>query len=88
MPGETFNVHIHPASEDAFIVYEGVGQMYLGDRWVDVERGDMTFAPPFVPHGARNPHTGPAARRFVTCGGPTPFDPFLYDAAGVSAEVA
>jgi quercetin dioxygenase-like cupin family protein len=86
-PGETFNVHIHEASEDAFIAFEGVGQMYLADRWVDVEAGDLLFAPPFVPHGARNPNTGPSARRFVACGGPTPFDPVLYDAAGVSTEV-
>jgi mannose-6-phosphate isomerase-like protein (cupin superfamily) len=86
--GETFSVHLHEHSEDAFVAFEGDGQMYLRDSWVDVTEGDILFAPPTVLHGARNPHTGPAARRFVTCGGPTPFDPVLYDAAGVTAEVA
>jgi mannose-6-phosphate isomerase-like protein (cupin superfamily) len=86
-PGQTFSIHVHPASEEAFIALEGKGQMYLNDRWVDVEPGDITFAPPSMPHGARNPHTGPSARRFVTCGGPTPFDPCLYVSAGVRAEV-
>lgn len=86
-PGETFSVHLHPDSEDAFIAFEGTGQMYLRDRWIDVREGDVLFAPPMVLHGARNPHTGPRAGRFVTCGGPTPFDTFLYEAAGVPAEV-
>jgi quercetin dioxygenase-like cupin family protein len=86
-PGETFNVHIHRESEEAFLAFEGSGQMYLRDRWVDVEAGDLLFAPPLVAHGTRNPSAGPTARRFVTCGGPTPFDPVLYDAAGFAAEV-
>ncbi|MFJ6937712.1 cupin domain-containing protein [Streptomyces sp. NPDC101132] len=86
-PGETFNVHLHTHSDEAFIAFEGVGQMYLVDRWIDVAAGDVLFAAPGVLHGARNPHTGPDARRFVTCGGPTPFDPALYDAAGVSSQV-
>lgn len=85
--GETFNVHVHPESEDAFLAFEGVGQMYLLDRWIDVEAGDLLFAPPLVPHGARNPRTDAQVQRFVTCGGPTPFDPYLYECAGVSAEV-
>lgn len=85
--GQTFNVHVHPHSEEAFIVFEGRGQMHLAGQWHDVEAGDILFAPPGVPHGARNPHASASARRFVTCGGPTPFDPQLYEAAGVSAEV-
>lgn len=86
-PGEMFNVHNHPHSEEAFIAFEGAGQMYLIDRWHDVSLGDVLFAAPGVPHGTRNPHTGGNSRRFVTCGGPTPFDPVLYQRAGVSVEV-
>ncbi|MET9564446.1 MULTISPECIES: cupin domain-containing protein [Streptomyces] len=86
-PGETFNVHLHPDSDEAFIAFEGVGQMYLRDRWIDVSAGDVLYASPGVLHGARNPHTGPTARRFVTCGGPSPFDPALYSAAGYSSQV-
>jgi len=86
-PGETFNVHLHTHSEEAFISLEGQGQMFLGDTWYDVEPGDILYAEPMILHGTRNPHTGPDAQRFVTCGGPIPWDPFLYDAAGVSTEV-
>ncbi|MFJ9539273.1 cupin domain-containing protein [Streptomyces sp. NPDC101225] len=86
-PGETFNVHLHPDSDEAFIAFEGVGQMYLRDRWIDVAAGDVLYAAPGVLHGARNPHTGPTARRFVTCGGPSPYDPALYSAAGYSSQV-
>jgi mannose-6-phosphate isomerase-like protein (cupin superfamily) len=86
-PGQTFSVHLHPDSDEAFIAFEGVGQMYLRDRWVDVAPGDVLYAAPGVLHGARNPHTGPGARRFVTCGGPTPFDPALYAAAGLASDV-
>ncbi|MFD0384022.1 cupin domain-containing protein [Streptomyces stramineus] len=71
-PGQTFNVHVHPESEEAFIAFEGEGQLYLHDQWNDVEPGDVLFAPPGVPHGARNPHTGADAAAFTTCGGPTP----------------
>jgi quercetin dioxygenase-like cupin family protein len=86
-PGQTFNVHQHPHSDEAFIAFEGIGQMYLVDRWIDVEAGDVLYASPGVLHGTRNPHTGPEAGPFVTCGGPTPYDPALYAAAGVSSEV-
>jgi mannose-6-phosphate isomerase-like protein (cupin superfamily) len=80
-------VHLHTHSDEAFIAFEGVGQMYLADHWVDVEAGDVLYAEPMVLHGARNPHTGPDAKRFVTCGGPIPWDVFLYDAASVSSRV-
>lgn len=86
-PGETFTPHLHTESDEAFISFEGLGQMYLRDRWIDVEPGDVLYAAPMVLHGTRNPHTGPDARRFVTCGGPSPFDTALYDAAGVSSKV-
>ncbi|MEV0641268.1 cupin domain-containing protein [Streptomyces sp. NPDC050619] len=87
-PGQTFNVHVHPDSEEAFIAFQGVGQLYMYDQWNDVEPGDVLFAPPGVPHGARKPGgDGQDTAEFITCGGPTPFDPALYRAAGVSADV-
>ncbi|MEW2621375.1 cupin domain-containing protein [Streptomyces sp. NPDC048106] len=85
-PGEYFNVHVHPDSEEAFIAFDGSGQLYLKDRWIDASAGDILFARPGVPHGTRLPETHPGDR-FVTCGGPTPFDPVLYARAGVPGEV-
>lgn len=86
-PGEYFNVHVHPESEEAFIAFEGEGQLHLAGEWYDVVPGDVLFAPPGVPHGTRHPVDDPAAPRFATCGGPTPFDPALYERAGVSTKV-
>lgn len=86
-PGEYFNVHIHPESEEAFIAFEGEGQLHLDGEWHDVLPGDVLFAPPGVPHGTRHPVEDPTAPRFATCGGPTPFDPVLYERAGLSTKV-
>ncbi|WP_331721285.1 cupin domain-containing protein [Streptomyces sp. NBC_00212] len=86
-PGEYFNVHVHPNSEEAFMVFEGTGQLHLDGEWIDARPGDVLFAPPGVPHGTRHPSQDLTAPRFATCGGPTPFDPVLYQRAGVSTEV-
>lgn len=86
-PGEYFNVHVHPDSEEAFFAFEGTGQLHLAGEWYDVVPGDVLFAPPGVPHGTRHPSEDASAPRFATCGGPTPFDPVLYERAGVSPKV-
>ncbi|WP_338785149.1 cupin domain-containing protein [Streptomyces sp. DG1A-41] len=69
-PGQTFDVHVHLDSEEAFIAFQGVGQLYMYDQWNDVEPGDVLFAPPGIPHGARKaatagtrPSSSPAAVR-------------------------
>lgn len=86
-PGEYFNVHTHPHSEEAFFAFEGEGQLHLDGRWHDASPGDVLFAPPGVVHGTRHPHEDSTLPRFVTCGGPTPFDTVLYQRAGVPTEV-
>ncbi|MEV4457990.1 cupin domain-containing protein [Microbispora sp. NPDC049633] len=68
-PGETLGVRPHEENEAAYFVFEGEGQFYLHDRWVDLGPGDGVFAPPGVRHGARNPHSGHLASRFVVFGG-------------------
>ncbi|WP_211590366.1 cupin domain-containing protein [Microbispora sp. H11081] len=68
-PGETLGVRPHEESESVYFVFEGEGQFYLHDRWVDLGPGDGVFAPPGVRHGARNPHSGHLASRFVVFGG-------------------
>ncbi|TQS23735.1 cupin domain-containing protein [Microbispora sp. KK1-11] len=69
LPGETLGVRPHEGSEAAYFVFEGEGQFYLHDRWVDLGPGDGVYAPPGVRHGARNPHAGHLASRFVVFGG-------------------
>ncbi|WP_170837608.1 cupin domain-containing protein [Actinopolyspora xinjiangensis] len=86
-PGQTFNVHVHPESEEAFMAFSGSGQFYLADGWYPAEAGDVLFAPPGVPHGTRLPRSDEMPDEFVTCGGPTPFDKVLYERASVPTEV-
>ncbi|MFI7627234.1 cupin domain-containing protein [Microbispora rosea] len=69
LPGETLGVRRREESETVHFVFEGEGQFFLHDRWVELGPGDGVFAPPGVRHGARNPHTGRLASRFVVFGG-------------------
>lgn len=86
-PGQNFGVHHHPISEELFIGVEGKGQVHLDGEWIDFEEGDILYSPANIYHGTRNPDKGPDAKRFVTCGGPVPFDVNFYTMAGLSPEV-
>ncbi|WP_030192333.1 cupin domain-containing protein [Streptomyces sp. NRRL S-87] len=86
-PGNTFNIHGHPGAEDALFALDGRGQFFLGDTWLDMEPGDGVYARSGVLHGTRNPAGPDAADLFVSVGGPVPYDPALYRAAGLSPEV-
>jgi mannose-6-phosphate isomerase-like protein (cupin superfamily) len=70
-----------------FIAFEGMGECHLDGVWHPMRAGDVLYAPALVPHGVRNPHTGPGAGTFVTCGGPTPFDVNFYRAIGATETV-
>jgi quercetin dioxygenase-like cupin family protein len=78
-PGEGFEPHMHPISEELVIVIKGKGQFYLKDRWIDVEVGDILFAPPGIKHGTRNPATN--SEEFVTVGCASPPQLDLYQRA-------
>lgn len=86
-PGHTFNIHGHPGAEDALFALDGKGQFFLGDTWLDMEPGDGVYARSGVLHGTRNPEGPDAASLFISVGGPVPYDPNLYVAAGLSPEV-
>lgn len=53
-PGEGFEPHVHPLSEELLIVLEGSGEVFLDDKWIPVSKGDIVYAPEGVPHGTRN----------------------------------
>ncbi|MCZ6944548.1 cupin domain-containing protein [Bacillus mycoides] len=86
-PGQNFGVHTHPISEELFIGVEGKGQVHLNGEWIDFGEGDILYSPEKIFHGTRNPYTGPEAKRFVTCGGPVPYDINFYLMANVSPEL-
>ncbi|RJX39871.1 cupin domain-containing protein [Paenibacillus pinisoli] len=86
-PGQSFAVHQHPHSSELFIGVEGKGEIHLNGEWHPFEAGDLLYVPQGIFHGTRNLYTGEGAARFVTTGGPTPFDASFYTFAGVSPEV-
>lgn len=61
-PGQTFEVHAHPRSDDIMLAFQGRGEAFLGDAWFEVNEGDVVFAPAGVRHGSRNRAGG---REFV-----------------------
>ncbi|MEW2621377.1 cupin domain-containing protein [Streptomyces sp. NPDC048106] len=86
-PGHTFNIHGHPGAEDALFALHGQGQFFLGDTWFDMGPGDGVFARAGVLHGTRHPEGPDDSARFISVGGPVPYDPTLYRSAGLSADV-
>jgi len=84
-PGQMFPVHVHLRSEELFIAFRGEGDCFLNGKWQPMVAGDALYAPSGLLHGVRN--AKPDGEPFVTCGGPTPFDPVLYRLADLSPEV-
>lgn len=85
--GQSFSVHSHEESEELFIGVEGSGEVYLNGEWHKFNAGDVLYSPQKLTHGTRNPFKEDSDERFVTCGGPVPFDKSFYMSANVSAEV-
>ena len=79
-PGMAFEPHVHPLSEEILIAHKGRGEMYLYDRWIPVEEGDVVYAPPGVYHGTRNPAEN--TEGFYTIGIATPPQLELYQRVG------
>jgi quercetin dioxygenase-like cupin family protein len=80
-PGETFKPRSYLASYDANLVIKGKGQAYLGGNWTDVKAGDISYAPPTVEHGTRNPAENTEPLVTVMFASPPPFE--LYSEAGI-----
>lgn len=79
-PGVSFAPHRHPLSEEILVAVKGRGQFYLHDRWIDVEEGDVVYAPEGILHGTRNPSTN--TETFVTIGCAAPPQLDLYQRSG------
>jgi quercetin dioxygenase-like cupin family protein len=79
-PGQGMAPHVHPLSEEILIIYRGKGEVYLKDKWIPVEAGDIVYAPAGVYHGTRNPATNTEDFETIGCGAPPQLD--LYQRAG------
>jgi gentisate 1,2-dioxygenase len=75
-PGQGFNPHVHPLSEETLLVFRGSGEFYLKDRWIPVKEGDIVYAPAGIYHGTRNPPDN--TEEFVTIGIASPPQADLY----------
>lgn len=53
-PGQTVPLHRHEHKDEVFDVLEGVGDIYVLDRWVPAEAGTTVHVPPGILHGLRN----------------------------------
>jgi gentisate 1,2-dioxygenase len=80
-PGMEFKVHIHPDAEDTVLAFRGSGQGFLVDRWHDMNRGDVLYAPRTVRHGTRN-HDPESKEPFICTGAAAPPQMELYRLAG------
>lgn len=78
--GFEFKVHIHPDAEDTVLAFHGNGQGYLVDRWLDMNEGDVLYAPHGVKHGTRNHNN--SGEPFICTGAAAPPQADLYKLAG------
>ncbi len=53
-PGLSSEQYNYPISEEALLCVQGKGEVYLHDRWVELNPGDIAYYPENVPHGIRN----------------------------------
>lgn len=81
-PGLEGAAHCYGLAEEAMLCVQGRGQVYLRERWVDMEPGDLSYFPAGVPHALRSP--AGSKRDFILVSQITPpqFDlyaPHFYD---------
>lgn len=57
--------HQHEIEQEAWFVFEGKGQIKVGDQVIDVEPGSVVVSPPKMPHSLINPGPGPLKAVFI-----------------------
>jgi mannose-6-phosphate isomerase-like protein (cupin superfamily) len=70
--------HSHE-EDDVFYVLEGTISFFLGDRWIDAERGSFVLAPGGTPHDFENRSAARAGMLNISA--PGPFEPDMPDIA-------
>jgi quercetin dioxygenase-like cupin family protein len=53
-PGGSHDPHSHSDTEQAFLVLSGKGQMHIGDKVYDIEKGSVAYAPRNLEHSTQN----------------------------------
>lgn len=52
--GKQLETHSHPDGEEFYLFLEGKGKMLVGDKWMNVKRGDFVTVPKGSKHSAEN----------------------------------
>lgn len=65
VPGAEQRPHVHPSSEQVYVIVRGTGMMSVADTQARVGEGDLVFVPPGVTHA-------------IACDGD---DPLIYASA-------
>lgn len=52
--GKRLEIHSHPDGEEFYLFLEGKGRMLVGDKWMNVKRGDFITVPKGSKHSAEN----------------------------------
>ncbi len=71
-PGTTLKKHYHKHRDEVYIIVDGEGEVYLGDKVVKVSRGDIVIIPRETIHGIRNTADRELVFMFISA---PPFNP-------------
>lgn len=71
MPGEDFNTHFHVEVEEDFFTLEGSVEIYIEEKKIVLNEGDLIRVPPKSKHYLRNVGDKPWKAVFVK----SPYDP-------------
>ncbi len=79
-PGVTSSEYTYSISEEALLCVQGKGEVYLRERWIQLEPGDMAYFPESTPHSIRNSKDN--ADDFILVSSITPPLLSLYEESG------
>ncbi len=79
-PGLTSDKYTYAISEEALLCVQGKGEVFLRDRWVELEPGDIAYFPENTPHCIRNPKGN--QEEFIVVSSITPPLVSLYEQSG------
>ncbi len=53
-PGGAQRSHVHPVSEQVYVIVRGTGMMSVGDEQAELREGDLVLVPPETSHSIAN----------------------------------
>lgn len=80
LPAQSMPKHLHPGSECVLLVIDGRGDLTIGGKTFDLDKGSLTIIPPSADHSVRN--TGADPLVVLTIQGPGPFDTKVAESKG------